>query len=112
MKAVFYDHLVVREEIDLQLEKYAISDLEKTEIIQLIDETLHHEMLNLILSNLPEDKHEEFLNNFHSNPENAELLDYIKQHSGKDLAKLIKEEAQKVKKELLKSIKESSQKED
>ena len=105
MTKVFYDHLIVREEIDLELEKYELSTVEKEELIQLIDETLHHEILNLVLANLPVEKHEEFLQQFHNDPENEHHLIYIKRITGKDLSKLIKQEAQKVKKEILSQIK-------
>ena len=107
MSKIFYDHLVIIEEITSKLDRYNLDNLAKEELVMLIDETLHHEMMNLILSSLPEKHHEEFLSKLYRNPADESLLEYLKVHSGKDIEKLINEEAKKVKKEILMEIKRS-----
>ncbi len=100
MAKIFYDHLVVHEEITAELDKYNIRVEEKEELIQLVDQTLHHHVLDVILTHLPKEKHEEFLTKFHKAPHDESLLDYIK-----DFEEEIIKEAKKVKLELLAEIK-------
>lgn len=107
MSKIFYDHLVVVEEITAKLDKFDLDAVSRQELILLIDETLHQEIINLILTHLPPEHHEDFLNKFYHNPNDEGLLDFLKTHSGKDIEKLIKEEAKKVKKEILLEIRRS-----
>lgn len=104
MSKIFYDHLVVREEIVAELDKHKISIEEREELVQLVDENLHHHVLDTILSNLSKEKHEEFLVKFHNTPFDIGLLDYLKVEID-DIEEKIKEVAKKVKKELLSEIK-------
>lgn len=104
MAKIFYDHLVFREEIDLELDQYDLSILERQELVSLIDETIHHEILDLILSNLPTERHEEFLDSLHLQPGNKNLLVYLNEQTGKDMEKMIQKHSQDLKKEILKEI--------
>lgn len=103
MTKIFYDHLVLREEVTIELDKYNLAREEKEELIQLVDETLHHQILNTILTHLPKEKHREFLEKFHKAPHDESLLKYIK-----DFEQEIVKEAQKIKRELLSEIKTAS----
>ncbi|MBI3559170.1 hypothetical protein HY085_02130 [Candidatus Gottesmanbacteria bacterium] len=103
MAKIFYDHLVLREEITVELDKYAVTTEEKEELVQLMDETLHHQILNTILTHLPKDQHQEFLEKFHQAPHDASLLEYIK-----DFEQEIIKEAQKIKRDLLSEIKSAA----
>lgn len=104
MSKIFYDHLVVREEIIAEIDKHQITIEEKDELVQLVDETLHHHVLDTILSALPKEKHENFLIKFHNTPFDQRLLDYLKNEIG-DIEEQIKNVAKKVKTELLAEIK-------
>lgn len=104
MNKIFYDHLVVREEIIAELDKHVIAVEEREELVQLVDENLHHHVLDVILSSLPVEKHEEFLVRFHNTPFDERLLDYLKEMD-KDIEEKITEVAKKVKSELLAEIK-------
>lgn len=103
MTKIFYDHLVVREEVTVELDKYSLAREEKEELIQLVDETLHHQILNTILTHLPKEKHREFLEKFHKAPHDESLLEYIK-----DFEEEIIKTAKKIKSDLLSEIKTSS----
>jgi len=104
MTKVFYDHLVVREEIIAEIDKHVLAIEEREELVQLVDENLHHQVLDIILSSLPREKHEEFLIRFHNTPHDENLLDYLKRHDT-EIEKKITEEAKKIKSELLAEIK-------
>lgn len=110
MAKIFYDHLVVVEEVTEKLEKYDLDAVSLQELVLLIGETLHQEILDLILTHLPDNLHEDFLARFYRDPGDAGLLDYLKTHTGKDIEKLIKLEAQKVKREILAEIKSAKRK--
>ena len=109
MSKIFYDHLVYREEIIAELDKHRISIEEREELVQLVDETIHHHVLDAILSNLPKEKHEDFLVRFHNTPFDDRLLDYLKKEI-KDIEKIIQQEAKKIKVELLAEIKRAQKK--
>ena len=110
MAKIFYDHLIKIEEVTVELEGYELTIEEKEEFITLIDETLHNHTLNIILSSLPQDRHENFLSLFHEAPYRPELLDMLKKEAQEDIEEKIKEEAAKIKKELLAEIKKSKKK--
>jgi len=77
MAKIFYDYLIKIEEITVELEGYEMTVEEKEEFITLIDETLHNHTLNVILSNLPQERHEDFLSLFYEAPHRPELLDFL-----------------------------------
>lgn len=104
MTKIFYDHLVLREEISAELDGYELTVDEREEIERLADETLHHEVLNVILEKLPESKHKKFLTHFHKNPSDPELLVELKKDIG-DIEEEIQKIAAQVKKEILAEIK-------
>lgn len=107
---IFYDRLIKVEEIFIELDQYEIELEEKNELASIIDETLHNHALRLILSNLPEKHHEEFLTMFHESPHNNEILVFIKERVQVDIECLLVSEAEKVKKEIFKDIKGSKRK--
>lgn len=109
MAKIFYDHLIQIEEIHIELDKYHLSVEERSELIQIIDETTHHRVLDTILTHLPKEKHEIFLKKFHAAPHDNSLLDFLKEDV-KDIEDKIKLEAKKLKSEILSEIKRSSSK--
>ncbi len=104
MAKIFYDHLILIEEISTELEQYSLSADEKEELLRLADEALHHHVLETILTHLPEEKHEKFLTAFHKTPYDRKLLDYLKKEIEEDIEEKIRAEAAKVKKEILAEI--------
>ncbi len=107
MAKIFYDHLIYIDEVVAELDKHKISVEERQELIELTDQTLHHEALNIILKNLPIEKHEEFLSMFHKSPGDSKLLDFLKTDVA-DIEDKIRETAIQVKKDLLAEIKRAT----
>lgn len=107
MAKLFYDHLVVIEEIITELDNHNISPLDRRELLDLMDQTLHHHVLNTILKHLPYEKHEKFLIDLHSTPHDRRLMDYLKAEIKVDIEEKIKEETAKIKKEILAEIKKA-----
>jgi radical SAM superfamily enzyme len=104
MAKLFYDHLIKIEEVSEELGKYRLTAVEREEILNTIDEHIHHRVLDVILQKLPREKHEVFLHQLHDGPQKLELLEELKKEI-KDLEKLIGQEGEKIKKEILAEIK-------
>jgi len=98
---IFYDRLINISDIITEVERLQIQPEEKEELAQLVDSTIHHEVISVILTNLPQENHQEFLERFHAKPHDDKLLDYLKakigdiedklQHTGKALKEKIKD---------------------
>jgi len=110
MAKIFYDHLIKIEEVTVELDNYELTLEEREEFISLIDETLHNHTLNVILSHLPQQHHENFLSMFHKEPHKPELLDFLKKETLVDIEEKIRGEAEIVKKEILAEIKKAKRK--
>ncbi len=110
MAKIFYDHLVMRDEIVKELDRYEIAVEERDELVQLVDETLHHHVLDVILTHLPKEKHQEFLTKCHSAPHDEKLLEYLKTETQIDIEAEIRERAKITKKQLLAEIKRARKK--
>lgn len=110
MKKVFYDHLVLIEEVVTELDIHELDPNDREELIRLTDENLHHQVLNLILKELPKNKHEFFLDHFQKSPEDEKLLLYLRREIGEEIEDRIKVEAAKVKREILDEIKRTKKK--
>lgn len=105
MTKIFYDHLTVIEEVTTELDLYKISPDEREELVRIVDETMHHRILDLILTHLPKDKHHTFLTGFHQNPQDLKHLEFLRREISAEIDQKIKEEAKKVKQEILAEIK-------
>lgn len=110
MSKIWYDHLVVIEEITSHLDQFEVDPEEKQELIDLIDQTLHHHVLNVLLNHLPNEHHYEFIASFHTNPADEKLLDYIKSKVQVNIEEEVRKQATRIKKEILNEIKKSTHK--
>lgn len=109
MNRKFFDHLIIREEIVAELNLHNLAPLERDEILDIIDQTFHHHILDLILTHLPREHHEEFLVQYYSAPHNPELLDYLKSHVS-DVEDKIINQASQITSEILSDIRKSKPK--
>jgi hypothetical protein len=77
MSKLFWDHLIHFEELLEELKTLPFSSQEQAELVELIDSTFHHHILEEILSALPRDEHDRFMEMFSDRPDNHEILVYI-----------------------------------
>ena len=110
MSKIFYDHLVVFQELEIHIKNISSSHEEMEEMWKIVDETLHHRMMGCILDYLPPEFHEEFIEKFHLAPHNEGLLDYLNEKTQKDVKEIIKAEVAKLESELLKELRHTSTK--
>ncbi len=85
MAKLFYDHLITWEKLTRSLDTLGAAGEERLEIIEIIEESLHTEILIVILTHLPREQHEVFLDRFHAAPHDASHLDFIKSHGHTDI---------------------------
>ncbi len=76
MKKHFYSHLVETESLIVSLDAMDLSEKEKAHILSLIDSSLHHTVLDAILSELSEKDKKEFLEHV-VNDDHAKIWHYL-----------------------------------
>jgi len=105
MSKIFYDHLLILEEVNLFIKRTAQTEEEREELWGLVDEIIHHKVFDVILGKLPREHHEEFLEKFHKSPHDESLIDYLKEKIGQNIEELIKQEIGSLGEEILREIK-------
>lgn len=103
MSKILYDHLIILEEIETLISEYRFEGKEKQEISQMIEETIHYRVLNVILINLPKEHHQTFLERFHQAPYDEDLLNFLKEKVA-NIEDLISDEIKILEKELKKDL--------
>ena len=106
MSKLFYDHLINIKEIIVVLDEYAIEDKEKQQILETIDETIHHHVLDVIFTHLPREHHEEFLEKLAVQPHHASLMEFIQERTDRDMEAEIRESFKRFLKELIHDIRQ------
>lgn len=105
----FYSHLVAAHNLIVALDELELSPAQKHHLTKLADSTVHHEILDLILSQLsPEDKII-FIKMLNENPRDKKLLDFLNTKIEK-IEDQIQDTAKKLHQELHEDIKESKRK--
>jgi uncharacterized protein YejL (UPF0352 family) len=105
MSKLFYDHLIVIEEVVAVLDEHKLKSGDRAKILELMDATLQHEILDAIFTYLPREKHEEFLEKFHRAPHDLTLMQYLKDNSPVNIELAILDRANKTKRKLLAEVK-------
>src|SRR5438552_13542991 len=105
MSNLFYDHLLVIEEITAVLDAHKLPVKDRRALLDLIDQTLQHEILDVIFTYLPKEVHEEFLTKFHAAPWDPKLMQYLKDHTVVNIELAILDRANKTKTRLIKEVK-------
>jgi len=100
MKQVFYYHLLDFLEIEEKLSRHEIEETEKEELLLIIKETIHYQVVSQVLTNLPEQDHQWFLKEYTKLPHKQGLLESLKEKI-EDIEEKIKEVASQVKQEIL-----------
>lgn len=104
MSKLFFDHLILVDEIASKLDEYNLDPEEHAELLSLIDQTLHHHTLNVIFNLLPAEKHPEFVSLYKDGPADKKLLEYLKKEIKEDVEAEIRKQAERVKKDILLEI--------
>lgn len=106
MSKLFYDHLIILEELEHHIKSATQSVEEKEELWNIVDEIIHHRVLGCILEKLPDEHHPEFLDKFHETPYDEALLEYLSERINEDLGDVIGQEIEMLEKEILEELKQ------
>ena len=98
---LFYSHLVDLEPLVKELELVSMQPDEREEIFELVDDIIHHRVLDSLLEILPEEDHEIFLERFTNTPANPEILEFLKEKAKSDPEVAILTVTEVVKREVL-----------
>ena len=104
MSKLFYDHLIILEEVESEIKKSAETEEERHELWQLVDEIVHSKVLESILDKLPGEHHEEFLDKFHKAPYDEGIIDFLKEKIGENIEEIIRAEIGDLAFEILQEI--------
>ena len=110
MSKIFYDRLIVLDELESEIKNVAETKEERDELWDLIDQMVHHKVFDAVLGKLPQAHHEEFLNKFHKAPHNEGLIVYLKEKIGENVEELIKQEIGTLAFDLLADLKSKKKK--
>lgn len=103
---IFYQKLIIIEPILEELHNMDLSDEERGYLASLVDSSLHHAILDEILSNLNEADKKMFLKRLHENPEDEELLRFLNEKI-EGVEEKIKKVSEALVKEMHEDVKEA-----
>lgn len=95
MATLFYDHLINWEKMTQSLDSLGVFGDERLELVEVIEESLHTEILIIILSQLPKEKHEAYIERFHAAPYDTDHFYFIDSHSQSNISELIREHSER-----------------
>ncbi|MHA2055752.1 MAG: hypothetical protein ACW99F_19455 [Candidatus Hodarchaeales archaeon] len=104
MSKVFYDHLLSLDGLKKEIDLVSESLEEKEELWQLVDEIIHYRILHIILDNLDDKHHPEFVEFYHKCPHDETILVFIKEKMGDKYERIVKAEANNMSSEIMKLI--------
>lgn len=97
MSKVYYDKLLILNDIEDLVKKKAHSSEEKEELWNLVDEIVHHKAMDFVLTILDRKHHEEFIEIFHKCPHDEILIfGYLKDKTNSDVESMMKKEFEKI----------------
>lgn len=105
MKKYFYSHLVDTSSISLALGDVELTQEERVHLISLVESSLHHAVLDTILSELSEADKEEFVKQL-ADGDDERIWKFLNKRID-NIEEKIKVTAEDLKKELHKDIKET-----
>ncbi|MDO8582952.1 MAG: hypothetical protein Q7R51_00290 [bacterium] len=107
-KKYFYTHIIDTSSLSLELGNMNLTPAERMHLISLIDSNVHHEVLDLVLSELEPDDKKTFLSHLAS--ENHDKIWELLNDNVENIEDKIKKTAEDLKKELQEDIKNAKAK--
>ncbi|MCX6705338.1 MAG: hypothetical protein NT162_03320 [Candidatus Woesebacteria bacterium] len=105
MSKLFFDHLIILEEVEGEIKKSASSKEEQEELWGLVDGMVTNKVLEKVLDKLPKENHVEFLELFHKCPHDEEVIfGYLKGKAGEDIEETLRKELENIDTDILKEI--------
>lgn len=108
MAKIFYDHLILIDEVWSEIETLEISPTEKKLAKKHVDEILHHRIFTFILDTLPPQYHKEFMERVYASPKDIKHLAYLEEKIRRDIQMDLVTLGMQIKKEILSEVKKHS----
>lgn len=108
MKKHFYTHLIEIDSVYTELDTLPLHKHEKDELIEIVHSTIHHVVIDTILSELTEEDKKTFLNHIHA--ENHDAIWKLLNEKTQESEKKIRLSIENLKKELHQDIDETRKK--
>lgn len=86
MNKIFYWHLVEMSPLKTKLADRGVEESDLFEILDHVEEIIHHRTLSLIFDSLPIEHHQEFTSRLVKNPQAKEIWSFINEKAQKDLS--------------------------
>lgn len=103
---LFYTKIIKIESVIEQLHNLDLSDEERIHLANLVDSSLHHIILNEVLTNLNDDDKRTFLKLLHQDPESEQLMEFL-QEKIENIEEKIKKVSEELVLQMHKDIKEA-----
>lgn len=104
MSDVFYNHVIVLDILIAKLDAHSINLQDKKKILSEVEKILHHEVLDEILSHLPEEHHTIFLETFHKTPADKKHMEFLRKYGHPDIEERLKKRALAVVNEVVQEL--------
>lgn len=101
--APFWDKLIEVEEIKTRINEHDLKEEEKKELVKIVYQTLDIRVTEVVLSSLPKEKHQSFLDLFSPKTPRFELMAFLKEEI-EDIEEKIEDLVKEVKREVLKQL--------
>lgn len=105
-KTFFYSHLIEIESVVTELDKLDLSAEQKKHLAELVDSSLHHTILDAVLSELSETEKKVFLNHIEEN-NHGKIWQFLNERIDK-IEEKIKKAAEDLKEQLHRDLKEAN----
>ncbi|KKS44002.1 MAG: hypothetical protein UV05_C0014G0002 [candidate division CPR1 bacterium GW2011_GWA2_42_17] len=76
---IFYEQFLTLQNLENQLDSKDLADQGKDQLMQIVISSLHHEVITLILSELPLHSHQIFLLLIKTEPQNPKLWEWLEE---------------------------------
>lgn len=104
MSKVFYDHLIDLKKTHRFIHEHIENHEERVELWAIVDEIVHYRVIHIVLTHLPNDFHEDFLEKFLEAPYDQTLLLHVNSKTNVDIEEKIREELESLEEEILREI--------
>lgn len=111
MSKLFYDHLIALEDVEEEIKNVAETEEERHELWHIVDEIIHHRMLEFFLDHLEEHYHDEFLHNFHEAPHDELHLHFLNENIEGEIEEMIRDEVKNLGSEILQKLQDNLERE-
>lgn len=104
MSKLFFDHILILDDVEKEINQITRTEEERHELWHIVDDIVHHRVLDVIFEHLAEEHHLEFLDKYHQSPYDEALTDYLSEKIGENIEELIKQELGGLASEILEEI--------